>query len=170
MNSEYLTESGFISKEGLSMLRDMVSKGKNIVISGTVGSGKTTLVKALIEQVEGKVQVYSKFDESYSNIGGNVETVEIEQDGNILMQREMEDADVIVMDDLGSIGNLKEAMHIMLNKNGCILTLLEKNLYSTHKLIEQLIGSEKKESDYIDAIVTLKNSMGNREVELIAFL
>ena len=52
----------------------MVSKGKNIVISGGVNSGKTTLAKALVEQVEGKILVFYKYDESYSSIGGNVET------------------------------------------------------------------------------------------------
>lgn len=98
MTGEYLVESGFITKGGLAILRDLVAKRANIVVSGAIGSGKTTLVKALLEQVEGKALVWSKKDE-YPSSELDVETLEVDED--LWIQSQRKDIDVIVIDDIG---------------------------------------------------------------------
>lgn len=70
---------------------------------------------------------------------------------------------------LGDTSKLREAIHVMSSIHGCILTMMGKNLGYTTNLIESLTENGERVSDCVDAIVTLKNSMGNRKVEEITF-
>lgn len=54
---EQLMSNNFCNKEEVDLIERAIKKGKNIIITGKMGCGKTTLIRALLQEVDKEMDI-----------------------------------------------------------------------------------------------------------------
>lgn len=57
ITTEELISHGFCDKEQIDKIKRAIKKGKNIIITGKIGCGKTTLIRALLQNVDRETDI-----------------------------------------------------------------------------------------------------------------
>lgn len=61
----YFIEKGFVTQDILDKVKDFIEKGKNIIVVGKSGSGKTTFLNIFIDVYKGNQLCLTRYDELY---------------------------------------------------------------------------------------------------------
>lgn len=107
-----LIKAGFITKkQSKFLLKSIINKNKSIVIIGNMCSGKTTLLRAIVEKIK-------EIDKERNIINGN------KVDKRLLISpRIIDKKELIYLDDIEKLDTVKE----VLNKTCCICTGYKAN-------------------------------------------